>query len=333
MRAIKDTDFLTSTMRVRCREKYLFDRERVERLIDARGDDEAIKVLNECGYGEMQSLSNAELDRVLGQFRGELYAFLEEILPFDGMLDVFRVRYDYHNVKSLLKTSSIEDEGRGLLVPSGRVPADELYRAFVESDFSGLPGELTEVILQARELLARTDDPQKADFFLDKACLEEMTALAKKTKSAFLTDYTRLYLDIQNLRALVRSWRIGKDSAFLRSALVLGGYVGTEGILLCLQENGSISQLYAGTPLSELSGEGEKVAKGDGVLTYFEKCCDNLLLEKVEENRHVSFGEQPVLAYLLLREAEMTMLRTVISGRLAGLSPGELREKLRLHYA
>ena len=330
---IKDTDFLTSTMRVRCREKYLMDRERADRLVDARGDDDVIKVLNECGYGEIQSLSNQELDRVLQQFREELYAFLEEILPVPELLDVFRVRYDYHNIKALLKTSLIEEEGRGLLVSSGRVPSMKLYKAFKEQDFTELPPKMAEVIPEARELLARTDDPQKADFLLDKACLEEMFALAKGTKSAFLTDYVRLYIDIQNLRALVRSRRIGKDSAFLRSALVPGGHMKPEDVCLCLQEGGSIAALYASTKLVALAKEGEKAAKGEGTLTDFEKLCDNLLLEKVEASRNVSFGEQPVLAYLLLREAEMTMLRTVVSGRAAGLSTGKLREKLRARYA
>lgn len=332
-RKIKDTDFLTATMRIRSQEKYLMDKERAGRLIDARSDDEAIKVLGECGYGEMQALSNDELDRVLRGFREDLYAQLQEMLPVPELLDVFRARYDYHNVKALLKSPGGEEDGKGLLVSSGRVPPAELLRAFKELDFKELPPPLPEAVPEARELLARTGDPQKADFLLDLACLAEMLSLARKTKSAFLIAYVRLYIDIQNLRALVRARRIGKDAQFLRPALAPGGRVGAEGILVCLQEGRPIAEAYAQSDLSGAAEEGEKAARGDAGLTEFEKICDDLLLEKAEKTRYVPFGEQPVLAFLLFREAEMTMIRTVVSGRMAGVPAGDLREKLRSRYA
>jgi len=330
---IKDTDFLTATMRIRCREKNLMTGERADRLIEARGDDEAIKLLSECGYGEMQSLSNDELDRVLRQFHEELYALMEEILPAPALLAVFRVRYDYHNVKALLKSSDMEEEGRGLLVNLGRIPAMTLYESFAALEFGELPHPFSSLIPEARELLARTGDPQKVDFLLDSACLAEMMSIAQKSKSKFVREYVRLYIDIQNLRALVRTWRIGKDAEFLRAALASGGHIPVERVRLCLEEKSPIAALYAETALSGLAEAAEKAAGGQGPLTDFERLCDNLLLDNPDLNRFIPFGEQPVLAYLLFREAEMTMIRTVVSGRMAGVPAAKLREKLRARYA
>ena len=50
MSKIRDTDYLTISARVRAMENRLVTRERMERMVEARSDDEAVKVLTECGY-------------------------------------------------------------------------------------------------------------------------------------------------------------------------------------------------------------------------------------------------------------------------------------------
>ena len=47
---MKDTDYLTISARVRAMENSLLTKERRERMVDARSDEEAVKVLTECGY-------------------------------------------------------------------------------------------------------------------------------------------------------------------------------------------------------------------------------------------------------------------------------------------
>ena len=45
MSKIRDTDYLTISARVRAMENRLVTRERMERMVEARSDDEAVKVL------------------------------------------------------------------------------------------------------------------------------------------------------------------------------------------------------------------------------------------------------------------------------------------------
>ena len=58
---LKDTDYLSISTRVRAMENRLLTRERMERMIDARTDEEAAKVLSECGYGELSRLTATAL--------------------------------------------------------------------------------------------------------------------------------------------------------------------------------------------------------------------------------------------------------------------------------
>ncbi len=47
----KDTDYLTISARIHAMENRMLTRERMDRMIDARDEGEALKVLSECGYG------------------------------------------------------------------------------------------------------------------------------------------------------------------------------------------------------------------------------------------------------------------------------------------
>ena len=51
--AIKDTDYLGISTRIRAMENALLTRERMEQVLDARTDEEAAKILQDCGYGEL----------------------------------------------------------------------------------------------------------------------------------------------------------------------------------------------------------------------------------------------------------------------------------------
>ena len=46
----KDTDYLAISTWIRAMEKRLLNRERMNRMIEARDDGEARKVMSECGY-------------------------------------------------------------------------------------------------------------------------------------------------------------------------------------------------------------------------------------------------------------------------------------------
>ena len=49
----KDTDYLSISARVRAMETRLLTRERLERMVDARDNAEALKVLAECQTGAL----------------------------------------------------------------------------------------------------------------------------------------------------------------------------------------------------------------------------------------------------------------------------------------
>lgn len=328
---MKDTDYLSLSSRIRVMENRLLTKGRRDRMIDARTDDEALKLLTECGYAEPEDMSAPAVNRVLTQARVELMEDLSSALPDPALLDVFRIKYDYHNAKALLKAEAIGEDGRRLLMPGGRWDPQLLADEFHQGGMADFSETFRAAVREANRILAEERDPQRSDAVLDRACYAEMAQAAKQSGSPFLEGYVRLSVDAVNLRTAVRCARMGAGPALLSETLIPGGSVDTAAIAEA--RGADLAQRFRNTSLHSAAEAGVALtAPGSGSLTGFEKMCDNALTAYLAQAKRVPFGEQPVVAYVCAREAEATAVRTILAGRKAGMSGEAIRERLRDCY-
>ena len=166
---IVDTDYLFLSARIKAMECNLLSKERMERMLEAPSAEDAAKVLQECGYAEMPQVGEQALDKVLADQREKTFHELYSSVPDQNILDVFKVKYDYHNAKTVLKAEAMGVDPDPLMVDTGRVPPQELLERVRSADLRGLPPILQAAIGEAREVLGTTGDPQLADFVLDRA--------------------------------------------------------------------------------------------------------------------------------------------------------------------
>ena len=331
MTKIKDTDYMTISTRIRAMENKLLTRERMERMLEAHTDDEAVKVLSECGYGELTELTHTALDALLAQARAALYRELRSAVPDPGLVEVFQMKYDYHNAKVLVKAAAIGAEPDRMLMEGGRWSPARLRDAFQRDSLGDFSEPFRQAVLRARETLNAGNDPQRADFVLDRAYFQEMADTAKAVGSPFLQGYVRLLIDAANLRSAVRAARIGKGPDFLRQVLLPGGNVDVS--VLSSGRGADLAAVFRAGPLGEAAAAGAALTSpGSGELTAFERLCDDAVMGYLAQARRIPFGEQAVVGYLYAREAEFTAIRTILSGRMAGLDSDTIRERLREAY-
>ena len=328
----KDTEYLAISARLHVWETRLLTRERMEQLIEAREDGEAAKILADCGYPEPVPLTLSRIERSLGQAQEDLFAELAQaVADHPQVLDVFRIRYDYHNAKALLKAEAQDQDPQRLLVSGGRYEPKALLEAYRRGDLDAVSPTLREAATQARELLATSKDPQRSDFLLDKACYQEMLEAARASGSDFLTGYVRLLIDSLNLRAAVRATRAGRGEEFLERALIPGGTVPTAAVLTAKGE--ALVKLFQDTPLRDAAQAGAALLEPEkGDMTAFERLCDDAVTAYMAKARQVPFGIETVIGYLYARQTESTAIRIVLSGRLAEMDKDKIRERLREAY-
>lgn len=338
-RRIKDTDYLANSARIRWMENHLLTRERLEQILDARSDEEVEKLLQEFGYPGLDPSHPEAMDAVLAQVREEVLEDLAFDAPDTRYIDIFKLKYDYHNVKAVLKAEVMGVSPDRMLMDMGRIPAQTLKEAILgkgEEDAAlgddTLPAMLSSAVKEAREVLHTTRDPQLADIVLDRWCYQDMAAVAKASRSAFLMGYVRTQIDAVNLRALVRTLRMGKNDTFLADVLIAGGDFAPEKLLEVSAAQGKgLAELYADSAFAEAAAAGAKTLDG-GPLIAFEKLCDDAVTSYLARAQFVTFGEAPLVGYLAARETEYTNLRILLTGRYTGLAPDVIRARLRASY-
>ena len=229
-------------------------------------------------------------------------------------MEVFQLKYDYHNAKVLIKAQAMGLDEARLLSQGGRYDPQRLREDFLRDDLRDWGEVFRQAVLRAREVLSATGDPQQADLVLDRACFQEMESLARACGSAFLQGYVRLSVDAANLRAAVRAARMGKGSEFLNQILLPGGNVSERALAGARPEE--LAERFRSGPLAQAAALGAARTQPDsGPLTEFERLCDNAVTGYLASASRVPFGEETVIGYLYAREAEITAVRIIMAGR------------------
>lgn len=261
----------------------------------------------------------------LARFRAKQVAELNELVPDPAVLDLFRMKYGYHNAKVIVKSKGDLEKNRILLSDSARFSEAALMDVYRSAEGDGeLPHGYAAAIREAKNALARTGNPQLADFILDRTYFAEMLNEAAKSRKTYITDYVRMQIDQANLRSVIRTLGMPRREELLKDALIEGGTIGTEELLLASRSRETLAALYATTEFAKAAATAD--------LSLFEKEADNAMRNYVLRVNYVPFGPEVIIEYLSALEYEITTLRIVLIGKLMGIPEAKLRERLRDRY-
>lgn len=316
---------------LRAREPKLLNNEKAERMLDAAGFEDAARLLMDSGYPDMSEMDSAQVEQCLASHRDAIFEELGRLSPEPELIDVFKLKYDYHNAKVIIKSEAMGTDAKRLLSDSGRIPGLRLMELYHEEKRVMLPELLGSAMFEAKAVLARTGNPQLADFVLDKAYFAELLKIADKLESPFLKSYTAMLIDNANLKSTVRTLRMGKGQDFLAEVLIPGGGVGVAQ-LAAVGDKESLAALYSHSALEKAAQLGGDSLDGSS-MTAFELACDNAVTAFLKDSKLMCYGVAPVLSYMAAVEGEITAIRMILTGRLAGVAPQVIRERLRDLYA
>ncbi len=325
MQQYRNTDYIRLSAALHAREARLLTHAMLARMLDAPTPEESWKTLSDCGYDALERCTMETVERALAQQRAALYRELRTMAPDTRAVEMFQLRYDYHNAKLALKGKCSGAEVSALAADCGRFDAGALLRG----DASALPLPVRRAMVQA-EREAEGGDLRAAELTLDRACFKELAELAAGTGSEFAVGYAALATDAANLRTLVRIRRMGGGDELLRAALLHGGGIPVQALLST--RGGGLEELTRTGPLRAAGELAVPLLDGSGSLTDFERACDDALISYLQRARRTPFGIEVVMGYLGAKEAEFAAVRTILSGKLARLDAEKIRARLRLSY-
>lgn len=333
-----DTRYAYSVARIRALERRLLDRAKIETMLEAKSAQDVLKVLAETDYGPLigEIKDVHQYEQILTGERKRIYDLLLKMAPQKEIIHLFAIKYDYHNLKVLLKAKYLDEDASDLLVDTGTIAPEELGRMVVEEDYRSLPADYRKAVEAVKSAYSQTGDPQEISFILDRALYANLMRLANEYKSSFLQEYFRVQIDLLNIGTFLRVKNLNKSREFMENILLDDGTLAKGVFLKLYHEPETVDALVSRlnmTVYAPIVEEGARDWAKTHTTTHFEKLADNFLLEHAKVAKRINFGAEPLLAYLIAKEIEIRLIRMIMVGKLNGIPIEEIRERLRDVYA
>jgi len=353
--------------RVRALENRMIDQARLNRMIDAEGPEELARILSETEYSLSRDLGPTQYEEIIDGELTRVHSLIEGVSPDPVLTGVFRARHDFHNMKAHLK-ARLARRDRGIVVGEGsgvtrlgrldpaRLAAiadalvtgshdvqaepdleqeqerERLSPRRLADDLEGAVAEAARRGVLAYETNGR--DPQYVDLVLDRESFEYFYHVARSRRADFLMGLVQTMADLTNILICMRLRLIGKPADFARDALLPRGSLDTEELLAVYSEpDDAFWSFFKRTRYDRLVEEALAAWRGRGSLTAFERVVQAGLAREAAVGGMVDMGYEPVLAYLMAREAEADILRRIFVGKTNRLPAEVIRERLCGVYA
>ena len=328
-------DYGQSVVTIRILEKRLLTRNRLERMIEAQTPEEVLKLLGETEYSQDMADIHGSQDYeiILKRETERVFSIVRNMIKNTGIVDILSLKYDYHNLKVLLKSKITGKDFSSLLMQAGTIDASK-FKVKFESQSNDLPQEIMEAIDEVQKDFEENHNPQRIDIIVDKHYFRNLSRLAKEIDVKVITDYVEGLIDFQNMITLFRVQKQKRDARFLETVIFEGGTISKNKIVTSINDNtDTILNKFKKEKLGTYLVKGLEAFSETKRLSELEKISDNYLMELNKESKYVVFGPEPLFTYLVAKEREINAVRMIMVSKINNISSDKIRERLRETYA
>ncbi|MGL5151512.1 MAG: V-type ATP synthase subunit C [Clostridium sp.] len=321
--------------RIRVLETRLLDKSKLERMIEAHSPEEALKVLSETEYsnGSIDLKKPENYEVLLSEEIEKLFTSMYDMCPVKSAIDLMSIKYDYHNIKVIIKGKILDKDFSYMFIPVGKLDVDKLKLDIETDNLSDLSKVMREGIEVTLKDFDETKDPQRIDIILDKYMFKEMKEISAKINDTFVDKYVSAVIDTTNLKTLLRVKTQNKGRDFLNFVAIEGGKIGKDTLLNLYNDTPeNIATKLGYTDYAEILKLGIDAYLSSNSANIFEKLADNYTMDMMKEAKFIPFGIEPILAYVYAKETEIKVIRIIMVGKLNNITGEVIRERLRDIY-
>ena len=321
--------------RLRVYETRLLDKSKLDRMIDSNSAQEALKVLQETEYANvMTNVKRAEdYEVILSEELKRLFNVMYDISPEKSLVDLMSIKYDYQNIKVILKGIFLKEDLSYLLIDVGTIKASKLKSSIENNELRDLSPIMREAIEEATKDFENSKDPQMVDIILDKYMFKAIIEIKESIKDRFIDKYVEAVIDSTNLKTLLRIKKQNKGREFFASVIIEGGTLDKDKLLGMLNDSvENIAIKLSFTDYAEFIKSGIEYYIKTGSVSLLEKLVDNYIMDMMKDAKIIPFGVEPILAYIYAKETEIKVIRIIMVGKLNNISAEVVRERLRDIY-
>jgi len=327
-----DTRYSFAVAKIRALESRMLDHALIARLLRASGIDELLKIMMDTEYGAtLNEAADIPFESVLDNELHRIYMLINSIDPNPEWTDLWRWRYDAHNLKVLLKAGWTDEKALEHCVPLSIIDPKLLLQQLQQADYSQLPVHFKEAI---EEVLSDKDSEQQKDgfeidFLIDKALFQYLSQETKRSKNEFLIDLASMMIDLTNLRIFLRMKQLKIPENIFSRSFIPGGRI-KEKAFFSQEEKSPYEMaldIIEKTPYTDL-----KPALDSKNLAVLESAMDNFIIAFLRQTRQRAFGVEPLIGYMMAKEMETKNLRIIYVCKANDVDEARIKERLRETY-
>lgn len=332
---MNETDYKGINTLIRTYELRLLKREDVERMLKAPDLGSVLDLLSGTVYqfNREETLRTKNFNQILMNHLVDVYRELFTIAPDSEIVELFTLKYSYHNLKVLLKQHFLEEQHEDLLIPIGGLSLDAL-RNLVETGNSEVAHPImVEAVQHAKSDYNEQRLLEAITVYLDTYYFRHLRIIADRIDYEPITKMIDTQIDLYNLSTLVRSLNQGKPRSHLYTVLSSAGTISKQEII-DESMNGAVAvlrKLYGG---KSYGSQLERVIVDNNRIDTLklDKLMEDLIHDIVSEGLYQPFGPLPMLGFIYAKETEVTNLRLILVGKDNQIEEQILRERVREVY-
>lgn len=321
--------------RIRELEKNLLTQEILDKMLEAQDLEGALKVISESsvdGYIFEDSKATS-IDNRLAVILSNTFKIIKDISPYPYLSELFNWKYDFHNLKVLLKSKLLAKQETISTYEIGNIKQDSLRAAVFEGKYQSVPMLIERFIKQTEEEYAKSEDIQLIESLLDKGYYEAIFKVLKEFNQPFLYYFYKIETDLTNIMITCRCKIRHISKSKLPEVLITYGNFSTQKFL-GIYENSvhSWPNYFQKSDYVELVEKGIKYWQEVNSLLELERLIDNYILDLLKIGKYTSFGLESIVGYYYAKENDIKNIRMILNGKRYQLAKDTIRKNLRNSY-
>jgi V/A-type H+-transporting ATPase subunit C len=322
----EDWGYVYATAQVRVLESQMLTRNTFVDMANAESFAAVAEMLSGTEYSIDTGADSSAIEEILLARRSEVRSLAAELLPNKAIVEMLRAREDFANMRLAVRRV-VTERPLGLdYSDEGSIQAEEFEDIFEQEDYSRLPDYLQEAVEAAVLGYYENKDIRHIDYEIDRIEAAWRVRRACELNSVFALSLSRLRIDLYNIRTMLRLKMAERDE---RQFFFSDGYVDCEKFIQGLEIGyEAIAPLFYATPYAELLDDSVTYLRNEQSFLRLEQRCEDHLMGFLKTTHSLAAGPQPVMAYMLMKEAEIRTVRMILVGKKNSLSSSLLLDRL-----
>ncbi|OHB65134.1 MAG: hypothetical protein A2Y77_02500 [Planctomycetes bacterium RBG_13_62_9] len=314
---VEDYRYQYPTALVRVLELQMVSRATLADMANTQDFKQAAELLSGTEYALPTTIDGAPLEEVLQARRTAIRDLFADLIVDEPIVQLFRSRDDFANLRLAVRRAVTDRPIGADFSPDGNVSPKQFEQVFAEENYDLFPDYLRAATERAVLAYYQNKDIRQIDYAIDDAQSEHNLATARTLKSVFLLNLFRIEIDLTNIRTMLRLKFAGAESAYFDERVFLkAGFLELDRLRHAMDLSfEAMGPLFYITPYHELVEAGAGYLASQKSFLKLEQRCDEHLLGYLRKTLEIVAGPQPVIAFLLMKEHEIRMIRLILTAK------------------